>query len=200
MMTSAANTTQNNHTPSYDATGQTPTVRSSILWGILVVVLTLPLLGAFTTVASIWVVRASAWLVVIAWAWSVHEQLQGRVPSMRWWWTLGCGWQWLHVAIAFHVVHAWSHQTAWEHTRQLGGVGDGIYINYVFSIAWLLDCVWMWCERIGKTVRLQWWRWGLQLFMGFILFQATVIFGTSIGRMLGVMTVVGLVISGSRRR
>src|SRR3954469_4214438 len=44
-------------------------------------------------------------------------------------WAAGCVLLLLHIAVAFRLGHAWSHDAAWEHTRQTGGYGDGIFVN-----------------------------------------------------------------------
>src|SRR4051812_19580218 len=40
--------------------------------------------------------------------------------AFRFAWALGCALLLWHIAIAFHVGHDWSHQAAWNHTRQVG--------------------------------------------------------------------------------
>src|SRR5687767_3690746 len=52
-------------------------------------------------------------------------------------WALGCVLLLLHIAVAFHLGHGWSHAAAWEHTRQAGGYGDGVFVNYAFALVWL---------------------------------------------------------------
>jgi hypothetical protein len=99
------------------------------------------------------------------------DQCYGRLP-----WTIACVLLLLHIAIAFHVGHGWSLHVAWEHTRSVGGYGDGLYINFAFAVVWLLDVLWMWIS-VGSYLRRPRWlhRW-IHLFLAFIVFNAAVIF------------------------
>src|SRR5918993_5925570 len=77
----------------------------------------------------------------------------GKARSRR-----GLGWPWhasavglalsiVHTLLAFGVVHGWSHEdavlnTARQTERVFGSaVGWGVYVNYVFFLAWLFDLV-----------------------------------------------------------
>ena len=73
-------------------------------------------------------------------------------------WTLGCMLFIVHVALAFHYYHQWSHTVAWQHTaertRQLLGVavGDGIYFSYVFLVMWVIDVGYLWVRPLWNEV------------------------------------------------
>src|SRR5262249_25533315 len=43
----------------------------------------------------------------------------------RWTWTLAWAAYLVHLAMAFHYYHHWSHADAVEHTRSVSGVGEG---------------------------------------------------------------------------
>lgn len=105
-------------------------------------------------------IRTSALWVVLVWcaAWPIAL---ARAPSphlrrLRALWTLGCVLLLVHIAIAFHVGHAWSHATAWEHTQQVGGYGDGVFVNYAFALIWLADAVWAWAALESYLRRPRW--------------------------------------------
>lgn len=93
-------------------------------------------------------------------------------------WTLGCVLLLLHIAVAFHLGHDWSHKTAWERTQQVAGYGDGIYVNYAFALVWLADVLWAWIAFDSYLTRPQWVRWTILGFLAFIVFNAAVVFGT----------------------
>lgn len=99
-------------------------------------------------------------------------------------WTAGCALYLLHVWAAFEFVHHWSHAAAWEATaRQTLAVtgidwGGGLWFNYVFTILWPVDVARRWRERvIGRKVVPPWLATVAQVFLAFIVINATVIFG-----------------------
>jgi hypothetical protein len=120
---------------------------------------------------------------------------RSQSPSLnrgkRWLWTLGCLALWLHVAAAFEFFHHWSHaeavrQTA-EQTRELTGWawGGGVYINYAFAVFWLLDVA-QWWRRGGESEpRPKRSYWAMHAVFGFMMFNATVVFGPTYWRYVG---------------
>ena len=93
-------------------------------------------------------------------------------------WTLGCVLAWVHIAVAFHLGHGWSHEAAWEHTRKVGGYGDGIFVNYAFALVWLADVVWVWALPGSYRARSRWLNWTIHGFLAFVVFNAAVVFGS----------------------
>ncbi len=94
----------------------------------------------------------------------------------------GCAMCLLHIAVAFHLGHGWSHQAAWEHTRQVGGYGDGIFVNYLFALVWLADVVWAWVAFDSYLNRSKWVGRAVYGFTGFVVFNASVVFATGFTR------------------
>jgi len=98
-----------------------------------------------------------------------------------WVWTAGCIVYLLHVAAAFHFVHSWSHAGAWRQTaQQTADVtgwhwGGGLWINYAFTLWWPLDAGWTWRRGLDGLPR--WYVWTLHALAGFLMFNATVVFG-----------------------
>jgi hypothetical protein len=96
-------------------------------------------------------------------------------------WTLGCGFYLLHVAAAFQFVHDWSHQAAAAHTaRQTAAVtgwswSGGLWINYAFTLWWPLDVAWSWKRGLRGIPR--WYVVGMDGVVGFLVFNATAVFG-----------------------
>lgn len=118
-----------------------------------------------------------------------------------------------HVSAAFHYVHHWSHTTASlataRDTAAVTGLdwGGGLYLNYLFVLIWLADTGW-WCrdpvlyQRRPAAIE-----WGVQGFLGFIVFNATVVFKAGPVRWAGIaasLLVLGLLVrnfrDGKRRR
>jgi hypothetical protein len=83
----------------------------------------------------------TAFVVMIAWAWGSAELLL-KSNAAKWVWLSGSFLLFNHIAAAFHFGHAWSHQNAIEHTRQMSGVAEGLYVNYAFAMLWLVDDSW----------------------------------------------------------
>lgn len=126
-------------------------------------------------------ITLTAAVAVLAWAWGSAELLWSTAAA-RWVW----GFAWLqlanHVFAAFHWGHQWSHQAALEHTAQTAGVAEGLYVNYVVLVIWLVDVV----ERLGfKAQRPAWMEWCWHGFLGFIFFNATITYANWQFRVLG---------------
>lgn len=93
-------------------------------------------------------------------------------------WAYVCTLCLLHIAIAFHLGHGWSHAAAWEHTRQVGGYGDGIYVNYAFALVLLADAIWLCVAFDSYFARPRWLHWTVHIFLAFVVFNAAVVFGS----------------------
>jgi hypothetical protein len=102
--------------------------------------------------------------------------------AARAFYTWGCAMCLLHIVVAFHVAYGWSHAAAVEHVKQLSGFGDGIYVNYLFVAVWLADVCWIWVSLDGYRNRPRWVSWVIHGFMGFIIFNAAVVFNRPFGR------------------
>jgi len=127
--------------------------------------------------------------------------------TVRWIWTLGCIIFLAHVAAAFHFVHGWSHAAAYEHvarrTNEMIGwtTGVGLYVNYAFTLVWLVDCVLWWRCLDWPKRRVPYWI--IQLLFGFLMMQATMVFGPPFWKPVGLVTIAGLLMLfwyGWRRR
>jgi hypothetical protein len=127
-----------------------------------------------------------------------------RDQSPKWsrrWWTAGCGVYLAHVACAFGFIHHWSHAEAYAFTAQqteaITGLdsGGGLYINYAFTLAWIVDVVWRWTLRPPP----RWLAWTVDAFLAFIVVNATVVFATGFSRWLGVVATCLLAVIWFRR-
>lgn len=110
----------------------------------------------------------------------------------RWCWTWAAVIFSIHVALAFHYYHGWSHAHAFQHTFEVSGTGEGIYVSYLFQLLWTLDAAVWWLKphayaarpaRIGRT---------LHAFMLFIVFNGMVVFESGPIRWAGVALFVAL--------
>ena len=139
----------------------------------------------------------TAFFAVCLWVGAVARMLEMRGDE----WQVGsrslrllrAGWfaGWLmflvHVAAAFHVAHGWSHTAAYEHTERTSGVGEGIFVNYLFGLMWGLDVVWLVGSPGSYARRPRWVGWAVHGFLTFVVFNATVVYGTGFIRWMGVL-------------
>lgn len=140
-------------------------------------------------------IRATAIVFVMYWAFA--SALMLRMTREQWTQRSderillqGCwlaGWLMLcvHVAVAFGLAHGWSHAAAFEHTKRTAGVGEGIFVNYAFVLLWGLDVLWLLLHPVSYARRPRWVGWPLHGFLAFVTFNATVIYGTLLARLLG---------------
>jgi hypothetical protein len=111
----------------------------------------------------------------------------------RWCWTLALVCFLVHLVMAFHYYHHWSHSHAYERTRRIAGIGEGLYFSYLFTWLWMADVIAWW----------QWPKWyatrsalidrGLHGFMLFVVFNSMVVFESGMIRWagLGMFAVLG---------
>jgi hypothetical protein len=96
-------------------------------------------------------------------------------------WTAGLAVFLLHVTAAFQFQHGWSHAAAWEHTRRqtrtLTGwdSGVGLFVNYGFTLLWMVDVAFWWRSLAWSRQRLSYWF--VQGVFAFLVFNATAVFG-----------------------
>lgn len=107
--------------------------------------------------------------------WRARTDL-GRLA--RWCWTWAVVVFLVHLAMAFHYFHGWSHTHAFERTREVSGVGEGIFISYFFTLWWTADMLWWWLWPAKYAERSAWIDRTLHTFMLFIVFNGMVVFET----------------------
>jgi hypothetical protein len=139
--------------------------------------------------------RRTAWLALLFYFVAASKMLwldwldwAGRTPLgriARWCWTLGCAAFVIHVSVAFHFYHHWSHAAAVEHVRERSGVGEGIFVSYLFTLAWAIDVAWWWLRPTSYGNRPRWIDRVLHAFMFFMVFAATVVYGEGPVRLFG---------------
>ncbi len=125
----------------------------------------------------------SAWLAMIGWFVGALALFEKRKSAARIW-LAGCVLLLVHLGIAFHLAHGWSHAAAFEHTRRVGGFGEGLYANYAFAALWLADALWLAVHPLSYRLRSRWVSFAIHGFLAFMVFNAMVVFGTWPARLL----------------
>ncbi len=118
------------------------------------------------------------------------ETAAGRIA--RWCWTWGIVCFLVHVGMAFHYYHHWSHADAFERTRRISGLGEGIYFSYLFGLVWAADAVWWWIAPSRYMARSRWIDASLHGFMLFMVFNGMIVFETGPIRWAGVIVFAAL--------
>jgi hypothetical protein len=113
----------------------------------------------------------------------------------RWCWTWGAVWFLVHVGFAFHFYHHWSHAEAFERTRQISGVGEGLYVSYLFGLVWAADGAAWWLAPARYAARSHWIDRVLHFFMLFMVFNGMVVFESGPIRVAGIAMFVALAIA-----
>lgn len=162
--------------------------RSRVLVGftfaVLAIALTavsaVPLLGPVGTDVTNGDILLTARLAALFWCigWPIALARSPDYTGLRVTWGIGALLLAVHVAVAFHLGHGWSHAHAWEHTRQVGGYGDGIFVNYAFVLVWLADAAWASVAFGSYTTRPRWLHRGVHGFLAFVVLNAAVVFGS----------------------
>jgi hypothetical protein len=131
-----------------------------------------------------------------------RQALTTRGRLMRWCWTLAWATYLVHLGMAFHYYHHWSHQDAIEHTHSVSGLGEGIYASHLFTLVWSADVATWWLAPRRWAGRSRWIDGLLHGFMLFIVFNATVVYETGLIRWAGVggFVVLGLLVLMRGRR
>jgi hypothetical protein len=115
--------------------------------------------------------------------WTAREG-KGRVARRCW--SLGCAAYLVHVGVAFHYAHDWSHDRAVRHVQDVSGVGEGLYASYLFTLLWTADVLFWWLRPVAYAGRSHWIDRLLYGFMAFMVFNATVVFEAGFIRWAGV--------------
>lgn len=139
-------------------------------------------------------IRNTVRLALFYWVIAVSVRARGGMLAacQRVAWTLACIAYLVHVGMAFEHAHHWSHTVAFEHVRQAGGFGEGIYFNYLFTIVWTADALWWWVDRVAYENRSRWLALIIHGFMLFMIVNGAIIFEQGPIRWIGTMMLFGL--------
>src|SRR5688572_5445520 len=124
-----------------------------------------------------------------------------RLRAARAVYSAGCVVLLIHIAIAFHRHHAWSHADAHAHverrTAELTGFasGAGLWLNYLFALLWVADATYWWIAGADPYLRRpRWISAALHAFLLFMAINAAVVFALGPSRYVGAAVVVALAI------
>jgi hypothetical protein len=102
-------------------------------------------------------------------------------------WTLAWLAYLIHLTMAMHYFHGWSHADAMEHVQRVSGFGPGIFFSHLFTFLWTADVAWWWLGPATYARRSVWIDWTLHVYMAFIIFNGTVVYETDVIRGAGVL-------------
>lgn len=148
--------------------------------------------------------RVTIWLALALYA---AAQMRRRIPptatSTRGLWPLaaGCALYLAHVVLAFDVHYGWSQATAYAETAaQTEAVigwrwGGGIYVNYVFGLAWIVEACWWGWARVSYEGRDRWLELVVRGFFLVMIVNGAVVFVEGPQRWLGVVIVAVLLVA-----
>ena len=158
------------------------------------------------------VMRSSIWVALALY-------LVGEITRLRWRagvpvqarraqaiWLLGIALYALHVLLAFGTFHGWSHAAAYEFTaRQTEALvgwrwGGGIFVNHLFSAAWLAELAYWWLAPERYRQRARWIDMSVRLFFAFMIANGAVIFASGPQRWAGMVIVASLLLGFYRHR
>jgi hypothetical protein len=142
------------------------------------------------TATALWFVGSLGILTV---AFTDRDRHGRHVRYARRCWWIGCAMYLIHVAVAFHLGHGWSHAVAYDHVEAGSGFGPGLFVSYTFTAVWAIDAAWWLLAPRAYRGRPGWVDLAVYGFLGFVVFNATVVFGTGVARWGGVF---GFVILG----
>lgn len=122
----------------------------------------------------------------------------GLITRWCWSWAILCFL--VHLGMAFHFYDHWSHAQAFERTRQVSGIGQGLYVSYFFTLVWAADVASWWLAPAWYQARPAWIDRAMHGFMLFIVFNSTVVYEAGTIRWAGLAAFTGLAIVWLRRR
>ena len=122
-----------------------------------------------------------------------YDLLSFRV--IRWYWTIGCCFYLIHVGVAFHHFHHWSHNAAVAFTERNSGVGNGIFASYLFSMVWFLDVLAAWRYPKSYWFRSRWLQLEIHGFILFMVVNGAIVFASGPTRWISLSILVGLVLT-----
>ena len=142
-------------------------------------------------------VRVPIWLAAALGLWACLES--GR--KARTLWTIGGAAYLVHLWAVFEYLHHWSHATALAHVAETtqrvtrSNASYGLYINYAFSLAWVLYVLGSYVTAFPRWVHRAWIAWFL-----FMAFNGCIVFVLNPFRWLGVTLLMIFGIAAFQKR
>lgn len=134
----------------------------------------------------------------------LSRQDANRVKLIRTIWTAGWAFLVAHLVFAMFAVHGGSWSAAYDHTteRTYQAVGwrwgGGLWINFLTTAVWGIDVGRLWIKK-GTLQRTIAWDLACQTYLAFMMFNATVVFGSRPAQIAGVAICACLVLAWSFR-
>lgn len=105
-----------------------------------------------------------------------------------------------HLVIAFHYAHNWKHTNAFQHVEETSGFGPGIYVSHAFTLFWICEVIALlsysnWYVRRSMRIAGIW-----HGFSWFVMFNATVVYGHGIMRIVSALVFVMLLVAWAKSR
>src|SRR4051812_10499094 len=108
---------------------------------------------AMDTPVSSMLIHTTAGVSLVLYAIALLLRLRGTSSAATIIWAAAFMFLVIHVALAFHHVHHWSHRDAFDATaRQTAevfgvGWGGGIFANYALLVVWAVEVLNWWRKR-----------------------------------------------------
>ena len=151
-----------------------------------------------------WLTRGTVWLALtlyVAGEWA-RALAPGRSGNRAVWLSgLGLFAFIGHVVCAFHFHHHWSHAAAYRDTAQQTAEfagwnwGGGLYVNYLFTLVWLGEFLWLTCSPTTFARRARWIVWAIRGFFMFMILNGAVVFAKAPMRWYGLLLCLLLALS-----
>lgn len=148
------------------------------------------------------VARCSAWPAAAAYiaavACSLPPGTSRRQACFRSLWTAGWAALLAHIVICLGWVHDWSWTAAYIHTAERTRAatgwnsGVGIWFNVLAAVVWGIDVLSLWIATSGQHQLWKAFRWTARVYLGFIMFNAIVVFGSRFANCIGCLICMGL--------
>ena len=153
--------------------------------------------------------RLTIWCALIAYT-GGQVGRGGRWPAFteqhaRLLWSIGCLLYLAHVVAAFQWHYDWSHGVAYDataaQTEALAGVawGGGIVVNYLFTLAWIVEAGTWWVAPVAYRARPRWLGTASRALFLFMIVNGAVLFVDGPMRWVG-LVVVGVLLATWRKR
>ena len=138
---------------------------------------------------------ATIWISLVLFAAGLtprRRHVAEHAPGWRWYaYATGAALCAIHVLVAMGGTHRWSHQAAVLETAARSaqvygfGWGGGIYVNYLFVLAWIGEVVWWrgWPDSYATRGRVV--TWSLSVFYLVVVLNAAIVFASPAGRIAG---------------
>jgi hypothetical protein len=151
------------------------------------------------------VLYGSIWASIVAWTAAECLRLSRRGPTpmstARRLWAAGAACAAVHVTLAFHLRHAWSHASAVAETArqtdELVGFrfGGGVWVNYAFLAVWTADALWWGLSPASFARRPPALDAAVRLFLLFIVVNGAIVFAHGPVRVLGASSLAALAVA-----